>query len=402
MTTDINKSKQALLGQVKSILAGRTSTGKAKQASYYAEAFFRRVPIEELSRETPVALAAIVSEQMDFISKRPANEAVISVFNPSLEDDGWDSQHTIIEMVNDDMPFLVDSANVVMAELNLGVHLMVHPVIHVERDSRGRVKSFYSTMEAKGKPESIIHMQIDRQNDPEMLAKIEAKLSSSMSAARLAVNDWKAMTLRLEEAARELPQWAHRSDPATIKECQEFLTWMKDDHFILLGTRDYKVLGVKGNRKLEIVDGSGLGLLQETDQSVRSRSFATLSEEARNNRSNPMIITKTRSRSNVHRVGYMDYIGVIRFDKKGKVAGERRFIGLFTSNAYFRRVTDTPLIRLKVKEVLERSLLRDKSHAQKSLVHILETLPRDDLFQASTEELVEIYVDNQWRFLAVV
>jgi len=381
------KSKQALLEQVSSILAGRASPARAQQARYYTEAYFRRVPIEELSRETPVALAAIVGAQMKFIGRRPAGETLIRVFNPTLERHGWESPHTVIEMVNDDMPFLVGTANVAMAELNLQVHLMVHPIIHVERDGRGRVKSFYSTAEGKGLPESIIHMQVNRQNDPEKLAKIEARLKRAMAEVRLAVRDWQPMMERLEEAAARLPEWAPATDPEYLEECQAFLSWLKDEHFILLGSRDYVVKRQGKERVLELVEGSGLGVLEETPKSIRSRPLSTLGGEMRTARDNPLIITKTRSRSNVHRVGYMDYIGVLRFDRNGRAVGERRFIGLFTSNAYFRRAADTPLVRRKVAEVLARSKLRANSHAEKSLVHILETLPRDDLFQASTDEL---------------
>ncbi|NNE04962.1 MAG: NAD-glutamate dehydrogenase [Xanthomonadales bacterium] len=390
MTSDTEQDKKDLLEQVKKILAADTSGAEAKQAKYYAEAFFRRVPFEELSRERPEALVAIVSEQMEFIRKRPRGEALISVFNPTLDDDGWESPHTIIEMVNDDMPFLVDTANVVMAEMGLGVHLMVHPVIHVERDEQGQVQGFYSTAEGKGDAESIIHMQIDRQNDEEVLARIQSSLAQAVHNARLAVRDWKPMLARLEEAVEKLPQWAHVVDNEMVAEYQQFLNWLRDDHFILLGSRDYEVVTDNGQRTLNLVEGTGLGLLVETEKTIHSRPLSTLSDEARTNREEPLIITKTRSRSSVHRVGYMDYIGVLRFDEKGQTVGERRFIGLFTSNAYFRRVGDTPLIRLKMAEVLERSRLRDNSHAQKSLIHILETLPRDDLFQATVDELENI------------
>jgi len=390
MTTSIDKSKQALLEQVKSILAGRSNATLAKQAGYYAETFLRGVPIEELNHETPVALAAIVSEQLEFIRKRPPQEALVSVFNPTVEEHGWESQHTIIEIANDDMPFLVDTANVLMAEMNLGVHLMVHPVIHVVRDERGRVRGVHATAERMGEPESIIHMQIDRQNDPDVRARIESRMKSAMADVRLAVRDWKAMTARVEEAVEKLPEWAGGTEASMLKECQEFLSWMKDDHFILLGSRDYEVVDENGQSTLNLVEGSGLGLLHETTKTIRSRPLSTLSEVARTNRDNPLIITKTHSRSSVHRVGYMDYIGVLRFDAKGRAVGERRFIGLFTSNAYFRRAAHTPLVRLKVKAVLDQSGLRDNSHAQKSMMHILETLPRDDLFQATIEELTEI------------
>ncbi|MDX1444414.1 MAG: NAD-glutamate dehydrogenase, partial [Gammaproteobacteria bacterium] len=358
MTNDSDKQKADLLAQVKKLLGAPSRDVQSKQAAYYAEAFFRRVPFEELSREKPAALAAIVREQMKFVRERPLGEALISVFNPKIDEDGWESPHTIIEMVNDDMPFLVDTANVVMAELGLGVHLMVHPVIHVERDDDGQVQGFYSSAEGKGDPESIINMQIDRQNDPEMLARIQSKLAQAMHEVRLAVRDWRPMLERLDQAVDRLPEWADVVDPSVLEECQAFLAWLRDDHFILLGARDYEVVEHEGQMTLDVVEGTGLGILSETDKTIRSRPITTLSDQAQANREDPLIITKTRSRGNVHRVGYMDYVGVLRFDEQGRTIGERRFIGLFTSNAYFRRVGDTPLVRRKVAEVLERSRLR--------------------------------------------
>jgi glutamate dehydrogenase len=387
---DTKENKQALLARVKEIVAGRRSGDEARQAAYYTEAFFRRVPFEELRREEPGMLAAIVCSQMDFVRRRAPKECLVSVFNPDLEEDGWESAHTVIEMANDDMPFLVDTATLAMAELNLAVHLMVHPVIHVERDGKGRVKAYYSSAEEKGCPESIIHIQVDRQNDPEVLARIKSRLERAMSDVRAAVEDWEAMSAMVGEAAERLPGWAAVADQAVRDECQGFLSWLREDHFIFLGARDYQVTRGKDSATLDVVEGSGRGILRETERTIRSRPLSTLSEQARANRDEPLIITKTRARSTVHRVGYMDYIGVLRYDEHGRTIGERRFIGLFTSNAYFRRALDTPLVRMKVRTVLDNSGLRKGSHARKSLAHILETLPRDDLFQAATEDLADI------------
>jgi glutamate dehydrogenase len=385
-----DNNKQALLDQVKSIVTGGRDTDEARQAAYYTEAFFRRVPFEELDREEPAMLAAIVVSQMEFVQRRAPGECLVSVFNPNRKEDGWESRHTVIELANDDMPFLVDTATLALSELNLAVHLIVHPVIHVERDADGEVLGYYSATEEKGKPESIIHIQVDRQSDPEALAGIRARLTNALSNVRAAVQDWRAMTAMAGEAAEKLPEWAAASEPAIREECSAFISWMSEDHFIFLGARDYRVVRENGSATLNVVEGSGRGILRETDKTIRSRPLAALSEQARANRDNPLIITKTRSRSSVHRAGHMDYIGVLRFDKRGRTVGERRFIGLFTSNAYFRRALDTPLVRMKVGTVLEQSDLRRGSHARKSLAHILETLPRDDLFQATAAELAEI------------
>ena len=369
------KKTPSMLEQVRGILSSRVSPAQGRHAAYYAQAFLRRIPEDELSGENPATLAAIIASQMKFASRVDKDNPTVRVFNPTEESDGWSSQHTIVEMVNPDMPFLVDTTHLAMAELNLGVHLMVHPVIHVERDSRGRAKGFYPTAEGRGEPESIIHMQVDRVGQPEQLAAVESRLLKSMSEVRLAVADWQQIVRRVEEAREKLPEWAANCDTSMLEESQEFLQWIADEHFIFLGTRDYEIIRAKDQTTLEVIEGSGLGILRESEKTIRSRPLATLADGGLTERDHPLIITKTRNRSHVHRGGYMDYLGVLQFNSKGEVVGERRFIGLFTSNAYFRRIKDTPLLRNKVERVLASSGLREGSHARKSLVHILETLP---------------------------
>ncbi len=386
-STSDAQGKAALLEEVQDILADGATERRAEQARYFAQAFLRRVPSEDIQDTAAITMAAIIDGMMKFAGRREPGTSCVRVFNPDRRHDGWISPHTIIEMVNPDMPFLVDTANLVMAEMGLGVHIMVHPVIHVQRDKLGRQRGFFPTAAGKGEPESIMHLQVDRQTDPSVLHTIEHRLQVAMGHVAQAVEDWSEMRERLGEAVDLLPAWAGDFDAASLEECQAFLAWLRDDHFILLGSRDYVVDRSKGRFNLDLVEGSGIGLLRETDKTIRSRPIATLADGAQGERDHPLIITKTRARSTVHRSGYMDYIGVLRFDKKGRVIGERRFIGLFTSNAYFRRVKDTPLIRQKVARVMERSALREGSYARKSLVHILETLPRDDLFQAGVDEI---------------
>ena len=382
--------KSELLNQAQALLAERLAGDQIAQAHYYAEAFLRRVPEEDLLETDAETLAAMVTGQMAFAAQRLPSETLIRVFNPGFKEDGWSSEHTIVELLNTDMPFIVDSCNLVMAELNLAVHIMVHPVIHVERDARGKALGFYSSTQERGKPESMVHMQVDRQSDPALLEAIEQRLAATMQDIRRAVHDWPLMNERVGEAIDKLPAWAQTADAALVSETAQFLAWIRDDHFIFLGSRDYRVNRDNDQLCLEVVEGSGLGLLQETDRTIYSRPAATLADGAQTVRDQPLIITKTRRRSTVHRAGYMDYLGVLQYDRQGRIIGERRFIGLFTSNAYFRRVLDTPLLRSKVAWVLEQSYLRKGSHASKSLMHIIETLPRDDLFQASATEISDI------------
>jgi glutamate dehydrogenase len=388
-----DKAKQSLLAQIRVILAQRMSARKIKLAEKYVHFYFRRVPMDDLGRENPSVLATIIERQMEFLHHRSKGESLIRVFNPGLESEGWESPHTIIEMVNEDKPFLVDTATLALSEMKLDVHLIIHPVMRIGRDEKGNLKAIYWKNRELGEAESILQIQIDRHNDPDDLARIEARLKDALNDIGLAVADWKPMVTKVRQTVKEMPEWAPQSKPELMREAQDFMTWLTDDNFIFLGVRDYEVVRGKKSYELQNVPDSGLGILSKTDQTVTSRALSTLGEAARrHSQAIPLIITKTNARSTVHRVGYLDYVGVLRFDKRGRTIGERRFLGLFTSKVYNTSVTEIPLVRIRAQHVLDDALLSEGSHAWKSMIHILETLPRDDLFQADSDELQEIAV----------
>jgi glutamate dehydrogenase len=384
------KNKQLMIEKIKKVLAGRLDPEAAKQAALFCDMFFKRVPVNELNEGTPDKVAAMVVNQLEFLQKRKKGEMLIRVFNPEKGREGWDCEHSVAELSNDDMPFLVDTSGMVMQELNMGVHLIVHPVMNVERDASGKFKSFHPRSTKNSVKESFIHIHFDKQTDPVVLDELKALLISRMAMVRTTVDDWQPMREALELAISEFGKNAPDLSEEVRNECVNFLNWVDDDHFMFIGARSYDIVQ-KGNlASLKVVDGTGLGLLREDGKTVLSRPIASISTESRFNPNAPLIVTKANSRSPMHRTGYMDYIGVLRFDDKGTVIGEYRFLGLFTSLAYQQRIEDTPLIAMKVKTVLENSGLKENRHAWKSLLHILETLPRDEVFQASSTELLSI------------
>ena len=390
MKANSEKTKQLLLKKIKTIMAGQMNVEAAKQAALFCDVFFKRVPLTEMSHETPDHVAAMVINQLEFLQQRKKGHLSIRVFNPEKERDGWDCQHTVAELSNDDMPFLVDTAAMVMQELNLGVHLIVHPIFNVERDAKGKLKSFHPRSTKTSSKESFIHIHLDKRTDPTVLASVETLLKTRLAAVRTTVADWSLMRESFEHAISEFGKNAPDLPENVRDECVKFLKWVGDDHFMFIGARTYDIVQ-KGNvDNLKVVDGTGLGLLREDKKTVLSRPIAPAKDESRFNPNAPLIVTKANSHSPMHRSGYMDYIGVLRFDNKGKVIGEYRFIGLFTSRAYQQRVADTPLIAMKVKTVLENSGLKENFHAWKSMLHILESLPRDEVFQASSTELLSI------------
>ena len=364
-----------------------------KSEFVFARQFLRHYPTVQDGEDSPAEQARMISGFFDFLQQRKSGELLVRVYNPAEKQHGWSSTHTVVEMVNDDMPFLVDSVVLALSRLDIGVHLIIHPVIRLRRDQGGHfMEMAEDDWSDQTTVESLIHIRIDRQTSPDMLARIERRIRLALADVWVAVRDWKPMTRKALEIADELAESRSGLGDEELSEAREFFKWLADDHFTFLGYREYEIAEIEEGRTLGPVDGSGLGLMRESHRKAPSRLLNHLSGDARgiSGDIHPIIITKTNGRATVHRDGYMDYISVLRFDETGRVSGEKRIIGLFTSGAYIRRCVDTPLVRMKVQRVLERSGLRPGSHAGKALMHILETLPRDELFQAGTEDLLEL------------
>ncbi|HSM10523.1 MAG TPA: NAD-glutamate dehydrogenase, partial [Lysobacter sp.] len=308
---------------------------------------------------------------------------LVRMFNPSLETHGWDSAHTVLQIVNDDMPFLVDSVTMALTELGIGVHVLGHPVINVQRDKGGKLVSVGS-----GSPESLMHLEVDRLA-PEAMAATVRSVHAVLADVRAIVRDWAQMRGRMLEVAEDLGSRKLPVSDAGRREAQEYLRWAADDHFTLLGYREYEVVRKGDEEVLEAVPGSGLGLLRGQD-TRKPRPLTSLAAHymPQSGAVDALILTKTNARATVHRPGYMDYIGVLSFDAKGKPVREERFLGLYTSSAYNRRPWDIPIVRQRFDYVMEKSGLPANSHSGKALRHILETLPRDELFQSTGEELL--------------
>ena len=374
----------ALQNAIAAAASAGSAGNAAKQIETFTAAFYARLPEEELALRSPQDWANIAHSSFAFIQKRQPGVANIRVFNPQQAADGFESSHTIIHIVNDDMPFLVDSVSMALSGFGCSLHTLVHPVMAISRDASGQLTAIDS-----GENESLIYLEIDRQASEDDMEKIRASIAAALSDVRESVADWRIMRDKMNAIADEM---ATRPMPATASqrsEAQDFLRWAADNHFTFLGYREYEVSNVQNQRMLTVVAGSGLGLMRGKDSEVKPRPLAGLAaaDLPAGATMEPLILTKTNARSTVHRSGYMDYIGVLVFDESGKAIREQRFLGLYTSSAYKRRPWEIPLVRQRHEFVMEASGLGENSHSGKALRHILETLPRDELFQANTEEL---------------
>jgi glutamate dehydrogenase len=363
-------------------LRKRVPRARAAEAEAFARGFYQRMTREEYQQHGPDGWAALAAGMLDFAGTRKANKANVRLFNTTMKEHGWESPHTVLQVVNDDMPFLVDSVTMALAEMGIGVHVLGHPVVPLARDRAGRL-----TGVGEGVIESFIHIEIDRQPQAAM-AKIEARVREVLDDVRASVADWAAMRTRMLEVAEELPSHNIPVSDADRTEAQEFLRWAADNHFTFLGYRDYTVEKHGKDEVLVAHPETGLGLLRGRDAG-KPRPLTSLAAHymPQSGSVDALILTKTNARATVHRPGYMDYIGVLTFDKKGNPVREQRFLGLYTSSAYNRRPWDIPLVRERYEHVMRESGLRPASHSGKALRHIMETLPRDELFQSTDTEL---------------
>src|SRR5690606_4985607 len=365
--------------------ASRKLVPAARQAELreFLSAFYRRMEDDEFPQHPPAGWAAIGADMLEFARKRKPGTASVRVFNPTLKANGWESAYTVLQIVNDDMPFLVDSVSMALAEMGVAVHVLGHPLVRVERDRAGKLLAV-----GEGKAESLMLLEIDRQPQDAMVT-IATRVAGVLDQVRAVVADWAPMRERMQVLADDLATRRMPVDDASRREAQEFLRWAANDHFILFGYREYRVLRQGGDDVLAPVEGSGLGLMRGRD-SAAPRPVKTLAAHGLNEAGagiEPLVLTKTNARSHLHRKGYMDYIGVLEFDAGGRIIGEQRFLGLYTSSAYNRRPWEIPLVRERHEYVMRRSGLAPNSHSGKALRHILETLPREELFQSSQEDL---------------
>ncbi|MCE2968790.1 MAG: NAD-glutamate dehydrogenase, partial [Burkholderiales bacterium] len=379
---------------VLALIAARAAPAQRAATQTLARELFAEADPDDLAARSAEDLAGAVLSQWQWGAQRKSATAKVRVISPTVAEHGWAARHTVIQIVNDDMPFLVDSTVMELNRQGLTLHLILHPIFGVQRDGAGGLVALAPRAQAPDAPrESWMHLEVDRLIDAESRARLAAALERVLADVRAATGDYKPMIARLREAIAELDAAPAAVPQAEAAETRAFLQWLSEDHMTLLGYRRHDLVTEQGEDSLRLVPGSGLGVLRETEsERAASASFAALPAGARALARQPLpvaIVTKANTRSTVHRPGYTDYIGVKRFDAAGRVIGEHRFVGLLTATAYSARVAEIPLVRGKAAAVRERAGLAPGSHSARSLDHVLETYPRDELFQISVDELYD-------------
>jgi glutamate dehydrogenase len=370
----------------------RAAERLAESVSNIAEHDLLRRFVAELYAHVPPADVAVRSPENLFGAAlalwrfaETRTPAKVRVYNPEPGIDGWSSPHTIVEIVNDDMPFLVDSVTAAINESGREVRLVIHPILGVTREGDGRIVAL--APDAAGSRESWMQIEITREPDPAELSRLAAKLETVLADARRAVGDWQPMRDTLRAIAGELSEDTPPLPEAELSESIGFLRWLDDDNFTYLGFREYVFSAGETEPR------PALGILREARYPLFGglRDFGVLPPDVQDFllRRELLIIAKTSRRATVHRAALMDAIGIRRFGPDGEVVGVRLFAGLFTSLAYNRNPRSIPLLRQKVQRTLARAGLSPDSHDGKALLHILDTFPRDLLFQIRERELFD-------------
>ncbi|MDQ3735746.1 MAG: NAD-glutamate dehydrogenase, partial [Actinomycetota bacterium] len=350
-------------------------------------------PLEQVLERSPEELYEIAVGHFAIAHTRPEGSVIIRARTIGDDEDSPLAGRTIVEIVVDDMPFLVDSVTAEISRQGRELLEIVHPVVVVRRDITGVFLELCNTSKPMERPpdalvESWMHLEIAAEPDAAQLRALEGDLRRVLADVRHAVEDWGKMRAAAVRIARELESKPPDEIPQDdVDDAAELLRWLADDNFVFLGYREYTL---RDDDCLEPVAATGLGILRsDVDMASAARRLPPAAA-AKAREPELLILTKADSRSTVHRPVYLDYIGVKAFDEDGVPTRERRFLGLLPSGAYVDSVTTIPVVRRKVAEVMARSGLSPKSHSGKDLLDILENYPRDELLQISVAELLPI------------
>jgi glutamate dehydrogenase len=384
MPPHAENDKLTLIDQV-ARLAAKASSGITLDEKF-VHGFYKNIPPDDLLARAPEDLLAAATTLWQFMAERRPGRAKLRVLSPREPENAWTGGRTVVQIVNDDMPFLVDSVTAALNNLDLVVHLVIHPVVPVERDAAGRLENLSQGLTGDLK-ESVMHIELAGPVDADRRAAIIRDLDIVLADVRAAVVDWGAMRKKVDQIGVDLGNAELPVPASEAAEVSAFLTWLVANNFTFLGYREYAF----GDNGLEVVSGVGRGILRNDSYLVFDgiRNFTALSAEVRQFLRSPqlMMISKSNRKSTVHRPAQLDTIGIKTFGADGEVIGQKLIVGLFTSASYSHPPHSIPVLRHKVQRCLERSGFAPNSHDGKTLQHILDTYPRDELFQIDEKEL---------------
>ena len=397
MNKAMHSDKQMILNAVCDNIRLKLPNIEADLCSTFAQEFFGTMSSDDFTNWSVEDLYGATLNFWSLLHKNSHHQVKVKIYNPDYEKYGWQSTHTVIEILCPDMPFLVESMRMVINRLGIGLYLSVHMGgIRVSRDESGEIIDIIAKSQSKKSDyqiEAPLFFLVSRQTDATIIQQLNDEIVRVIQDNQLVVRDWLPMRQRIIQSVEDLNHYPSLCAKEDIHESQDFLKWIENHHFTIMGVCDYELVkNAKNDFIIQPIKGSGLGILSDGRAESHKINISQLPPAAIDLclSHQILIVAKTELKSSVHRDTFIDYIGVKRFNDKGDVIGERRIYGLFTSAAYYTYIRDIPLLRQKVQRILKNSGLDPRSHAGRILINILETMPRDDLIQGSEQELLEM------------
>jgi glutamate dehydrogenase len=357
--------------------------------------YYRYLPPEEIIDDNPVDLVGAVRSHRDLAVDRVPGRPAVRIFNPDNAKDGWSTQGTVVQIVTDDMPYLVESVSAELNRSGLQVHRIVHPIVVVRRDLAGRLKEVLPNADPDDPPadalaESWMSIEVDLISDSDRAREAESSLLSVLNAVREVVEDTDRMTGTARALADQLEVEPPPLDADQVHDGAALLRWLADGHFTFLGYRNYELVnpGQDEPPALRAVLASGLGVLRQDSLAARS---LTAGPDATSQALSPslLVLTEASAPSAVHQSVYPYYVGVKTFDHDGTVTGEHRFLGVFNTNALHEDVLDIPVVERRVRDVIHRAGFPMESYTGQKMLEVMQNWPRTELFSTSTDSLYQ-------------
>jgi len=387
----VEREKQQVIKQLIKLVETRFEKQNTVVITDFVRQYYKEVSLDDLNEREQDDLYGLVISHWNFAQKRESGKALVNVYNPNYETHGWQSNHTVIEVVSDNMPFIVNSLALNLNARGLTFHSLMHPVLNVARDKKGQM--ILNNKKDLLRSESFVHIEVDLQgSESGGLQEIQHQIEDVLMQCKAVSEDWSLCIKQLDDSKKALKRNPPKDTEQDVVESVAFLDWLLDDNFLFLGCREYQLVTAKKAEGFKIIEGSGKGILRDNIASLPAADVIPISAEVCSfmSEANPLLITKATSKSAIHRPAYMDYVGVKKFNTKGEVVGEYRFLGLYTSAAYKAGVLDVPLLRKKVNRIFQQSGYEATSHSGKALLNVLEGFPRDELFHSTDAELINI------------
>lgn len=388
------ESKEHFLESLLEEIRSRAGDNEAEQLCEYAQQFYRRISLEDLEHRAISDITGGLLGCWRYLRSFTPENAKVRVFNPDFERHGWQSSSTMVGIISEHMPFIIDSVRMEISRRNIAIHTIHHAVLHVVRDQHGNLIRLLGDGEdtsAAGVNEEVqFYLEITRTTDEEILADIRLNIEAILQEVSLVVSDHQPMLQKARDILAELPDISAGANEAQLAETSRFLAWMTQNNFTFLGFEELSVDYPSSSPAIAQLAGTTLGLLKKYESSGQNDLLSGLAKPPTKKLQpfeSQLKFSKSGQRSRVHRLAYPDYIEIVKFDADGVICGAYRFLGLFTSAVYSAPPMSIPIVRLKIREILEHTGLKEGHYGARDLLRVIEILPRDELFHSATEQL---------------